>query len=80
MTAAEIAEIAGIDARSVRRRFNNALPALLARELYVREAPSPCGGGLHGQRKEFAIARIARDFPGAVSDAVLQRAAQKAAA
>lgn len=77
MTAAEIAETAGIDPRSVRRRLNKALPALLARHLYVREAPSPRGGGMAGRVKQYDISRIARDFPGAVSDAVLERAAQK---
>jgi len=79
MTAAEIAEITAIDARSVRRRLAKAVPALLAHDLYVREAASPRGGGLRGRMKQFALSRIARDFPGAISEEELSRARELAA-
>jgi len=79
MTASEIAEAATIDPRSVRRRVAREVPALLARDLYVRETRGPRGGGLRGRMKQFAVARIARDFPGAISDEELSRARALAA-
>jgi len=79
IAAADFAADAGINENSVRVRFNRILVgANGTRDLYEREALSPRGGGLGGKRKQYDIARIARDFPGRISDEEFSRARARA--